>query len=1048
MSKEKLIFAFDLGKASLGICIRRGAEILELQSLIVPTEYGMTSDFRIRRRFSRTRIAHKKREKWFQDKWQDAGLAPLKSDDSLFTKEFPKAGDDTLYNSALLRIALLQNEKLAPWQMYKALWSSIQRRGYVHCDWERKKDDVEGQNKDTQENLESVTKYTEELYVAVNSRPEYLYPCYLEATLMGLWSWENPRHYERVIKYTAEPVKGRVAPRELVEKEIRQLFENAKKQLPQLASIITDELIYGPAHTAFASLKPQFARYRGTEWDTQGVLSQKVPRFDNRIIGKCRMLPKRNVCKANEPWNLQFNLLMQLKNIRFTDEDGVIQRALTSQELNAVYKLCEENLAKKKTQELTAGTVLGFFEKVSKTKIKAWNLRDKEKIKCNASGRSSFCRPALKVMNAILISGQSPSEFDITPYLQENVRNGITRQELEDMISRLGESWEKFSIRDARYLDLEQRKVLTSSSARRVAVMKIIGRINNPVVRHRLVFFYAQLQKLVDAHGTPDEVILEFVRGDEGLESNKKGSDWEKLIKDNERINDTIRKKLDELGLSLTKGNIERLKLLQEQQGLCAYTGAKLSESLLSTYQVDHIVPYSEALTTDSYYNKVLCTLEANREKRNRTPYEWLQSDSEKWNEFLSRVTGKNSLYGSKKRQLLIRKDARELIENYNGLAETAYIARVTQQLIAVQFGWGLQTSGQERRVFVTDGRTTARIRKKYGLNELLLTSEEKEKLSQTANAAKQRDVWKKNRTNRKHHAVDAYCVSYSREIYTYQDESTGQFKWAIQGLPKSKAQFEEKLTNLFPLNTRRSTKELYPQDTIYGYKKRRDDSGKEMHYLTVQKDLLELVGKDSGKISKIYDSDIREDLSRHAERIKDNSEWIKFLKEYCHPKRQSRIKRLLTIEMASEIPPEMDESGRMQFGEFKDFGVLGDTNGKGRTLGQFKHSKQNTGQLIYQLPGGKWDVKQIYVHTSPEKVRRALLADGAKLYLEGVLFYSLCPVRVEKPLKNGKYPPGLYTVRTIRADRQVQLETHQGEKFFENIQNLIDAGMIPHSVN
>lgn len=60
----------------------------------------------------------------------------------------------------------------------------------------------------------------------------------------------------------------------------------------------------------------------GTERDWQGVLGQKIPRFDNRIISKCKLLPKRNVCKANTLENVSLVLLMELKNLRVTSIYG------------------------------------------------------------------------------------------------------------------------------------------------------------------------------------------------------------------------------------------------------------------------------------------------------------------------------------------------------------------------------------------------------------------------------------------------------------------------------------------------------------------------------------------------------------------------------------------------------------------------------------------------------------------------------------------------------------------------------------------------------
>ncbi|MGY2437791.1 hypothetical protein ACW4FQ_32145, partial [Escherichia coli] len=73
--------------------------------MLIPTEYANTQDLAKRRRAFRTREAHQKREAWLVQQWESVGLSALANDDPRLTREFPAKGDDTLYNSALLRVA-------------------------------------------------------------------------------------------------------------------------------------------------------------------------------------------------------------------------------------------------------------------------------------------------------------------------------------------------------------------------------------------------------------------------------------------------------------------------------------------------------------------------------------------------------------------------------------------------------------------------------------------------------------------------------------------------------------------------------------------------------------------------------------------------------------------------------------------------------------------------------------------------------------------------------------------------------------------------------
>jgi hypothetical protein len=45
VDRQELVFAFDVGKASLGICARTDTEIKALKSLIIHADHGATKHF-------------------------------------------------------------------------------------------------------------------------------------------------------------------------------------------------------------------------------------------------------------------------------------------------------------------------------------------------------------------------------------------------------------------------------------------------------------------------------------------------------------------------------------------------------------------------------------------------------------------------------------------------------------------------------------------------------------------------------------------------------------------------------------------------------------------------------------------------------------------------------------------------------------------------------------------------------------------------------------------------------------------------------------------
>ena len=56
---NETVWAFDLGKGSIGEAVRRGNEFLHKASLLIPAEFAETKTAAGRRRMWRTRQAHK-----------------------------------------------------------------------------------------------------------------------------------------------------------------------------------------------------------------------------------------------------------------------------------------------------------------------------------------------------------------------------------------------------------------------------------------------------------------------------------------------------------------------------------------------------------------------------------------------------------------------------------------------------------------------------------------------------------------------------------------------------------------------------------------------------------------------------------------------------------------------------------------------------------------------------------------------------------------------------------------------------------------------------
>ena len=1076
---EETVFGFDLGKGSIGYCARRGSEIIDLGSMLIPAEHASTQDIAKRRRAFRTRQAHKKRELWLNKIWSEAGLTPLiefyedidknksirvKAADDRLKAEYTAKNSNTIYNSALLRVALMnyssnpaqdlatliQGQPLSEWQIYKALHAAIQHRGYKHSDYK----DHETENTenaaealdDAKENYEAVQEYEKALQETFSAK-ELHYPCYFEAKLQGLISDEYPLNLNK-IKLRIEDIsqaeslsasrtvrrKGRVAPRELVAAELRILFDNAKEIIPNLKNTETNYFLYGPAKEAFVTVKKnapkEFKRQRGTEWEAQGVLAQKTPRFDNRMMDKCCLMPLRNTCSAKDTENSKFKLLMHLKNFRFTDVYGE-RRGFTREEFKKVYGKCFSLIQEKISSEVKSLKLTkAERDKVIKTVLDATfhdpNFNDE--IKFNTSGRSSFCRLALKIINEILENTLDPNQIDISKHVQNSDETkahlGVTKSEIERVTSRLGETWEKISIQDNRYeIDLEDDKY------KEIALK--IGSVNNPVVRNRLQVFINLVEALAEKHGTPDKIIFEFIRGEGGyIDGNKVVKNYNTAIKDNEKKNDKAAKDLLENGLEVNKKNIDKYKLWERQGRICPYTGEALIPEKFREYQIDHIFPYSDVITSDALFNKVLCLGSANQEKGKRTAYEWISSKgTDEWIKFQARIRNMKAL-PKRTSELLINTKPLELFERYTGLAETAHVARLAQSVTAKLFGWGLQTRDDERKIFVNSGAVTAKLRSKYKLERLLVNKSEEE----WKNLAP--ELKKKNRDNKLHHALDAYCISCSHkdDRKPIADTSVGDSdmrRFNCEALEKSKENFEKRFKEISAFNKTRDVSDLLPKETIYRLEKiqRKNKKGDlvDFNCLTYHKEfyayLSEKITKDevNKRLEKIWDLDVRKDLKNKLELMDFSKEtWLNTLKDYRHPYRKTLIKKIQIIDKETESEVYSDNE-RLCLEEFKDFSPT-----KSLTRGQFKHTKSHKGQIIYFDEKGKARVYALFAHKNTKLALKELTEKGYELYENGCMFETGDSILVESPFKVGakEYPAGVYVLNSIKSNGVITMNS------------------------
>lgn len=1091
MRPTETVFAFDSGLASLGEAVRQDLAFPHVESWLIPEDFAETKSAAGRRRMLVTRQAHKEREAWLRKTFQELGVETLngklvaktsqgwqevqKADERL-TREFPEPGDDTCYTSCLLRIRLLRGEKLAQWQIFKAIRSAIQKRGYdPDIPWKNRATEKEEEDKG-----ETAVKYdAEALQKVVGNNDSWLYPCYFEAHQMGLWSPKQPDHLETRITHMAGSTRNTVMLRSLVEKEVRALLQAAARQIPALKGK-EESILYGPD-----------GKYSSSSV-REGVLSQKVPRFDNRIIDKCALIPRMNVCKirmdGTQPHPasrviFEVTFLQKLKNMRLQSAEGIrgltheeIELAAVQQKYSAAPKawaeFCSSRgltpspsfkklafkeippslppdrfraaiLEKLKSVSVMDGhktirdftsdeamAALALFQKPRESlsftaaqwasfceDLGASPLPGHEEVKPpKAAGRARFCRPAADILKRLILSGQAPKDFHAGEIKRSNgntdPNKGLVPSDL-DFLLKMGNSWANIHIPDGKLDAISQQ-----SGSPEEAIRKLIGSQNNPVVRHRLSVFAQRLRALASQFGTPDHVVLEFVREDFMGEEAKKR--YLKFMNDRAKSRAEAREKVAALGIS--DKNILRYELWKAQGCRCLYTDLPLEETKLDDYKIDHIVPRAQG-GPDSRLNYVLTHNATNDEKKDRTPYEWLSGNPAQWPAYLNRVNARLKTadgISRKTAQLLTLPNAAELAEKYTALAETAWISRLSQKIIDLSFGWsnGVDASGRKRSIIVSGG-LTARIRRKYHLNHILNPEAETDE-----------EAEKKNRKDKRHHALDAMTISFIPQ-WARDPDKTGFFRLPKEIRENPLPYFAGRIDAVIP---RQLCFEKSPlAETIYGT---RSEGGKvqvvkrtdlrDLAYKTENmKTFFDLEYAKDKSIPRIVDERIRHALLQIVEKNSSEEEWNQAVAQFAPF--GSIVRRVKLVE--TTLP-----SGSM--GEFKNMSKDG-------TPMLRKPKKANKGQFVYLEENNTIAVRPVYPFESPYQIRREILAARAGRTIQG--FYQTgCLIQLDKVVLSGKttIAAGVYRLNTIRADNFVGLSAPNGTSFSPvGIKHLLSAG-------
>lgn len=243
----------------------------------------------------------------------------------------------------------------------------------------------------------------------------------------------------------------------------------------------------------------------------------------------------------------------------------------------------------------------------------------------------------------------------------------------------------------------------------------------NPVVLRALNQARKVVNALIKEYGSPHEVHIEMARDlSRPFDERKKVKTAQEEYRDrNEKDKALFAQDFNIVGAVKGK-EFEKYQLYREQQGKCVYSIEPMDIHRLfeqGYVEIDHALPYSRSFD-DSKNNRVLVLAKENRDKGNRTPFEYLggKDNSERWRQFVGFVEG-NKSYRLAKRSRLLRKDfddkeAKEFRER--NLNDTRYICKFFKNYVEQYLQ--LHEDSEVKRCVVLSGQMTSFLRARWGL--------------------------------------------------------------------------------------------------------------------------------------------------------------------------------------------------------------------------------------------------------------------------------------------------------------------------------------------
>jgi CRISPR-associated endonuclease Csn1 len=576
---------------------------------------------------------------------------------------------------------------------------------------------------------------------------------------------------------SVKPIRGKHTLRRMIQSEFDRIWTSQAQYYPLL---LTESLRYGRAGPQQQPHKP-IALPKSTDWlsefGIEGIVffQRRLRPIPASMVGMCELEKGERRCARADRDAQRFRMVQEVNSLRYIDPDSntekqldAEQRTLLLDKLAATDKLKFDDIRKH----------LGFLDNVhfslerdKRTKVdghktdyliakvvgKSWHRR--EKTEKNSIVRT-LIDPKLDEQALLnqLIEQFGFDEGTARDLVKVDLPTGYVQHSLK-AINKLLPFLERgmhymaendptrSAIHAAGYLrrDELQKRLFDKLPPLQFVRSGPLADLANPVVAAALHELRKVVNAIVREYGQPDEIHVEMARS---MKMNaEKRSEYNSKNREREEERSLAADNLREKNVTVSRENILRLMLWRQQAEKCLYTGKSIGFGQLfgGEINIDHILPYSRTLD-DSQANKVVCFRDANNQKGDHTPHEWLaDADPQRYEEVRQRAS--ILPYGKRLRFTQKNLELDDFVERQ--LRDTAYIARLAGEYVKM-------IVQKDHQVIGLKGQYTAELRHQLGLDGVL------SELPDSAAWHEQNNLrqGEKNRADHRHHALDAIVLA------------------------------------------------------------------------------------------------------------------------------------------------------------------------------------------------------------------------------------------------------------------------------------------------